>query len=159
MTGWGLHPAHSALLSLCDIYTAGLWLNPAVLRTALIYLESPCDLGQQICGIRPATLWLCNVSQTASCTSQSAPIQPDSSCTLHYYWCILETRAYNIWWNDVPPAGSECKRPLALEVRYLILPTPEGGLFLMVLFALNFTKQNRTAVVVFDRHFSVQQLF
>lgn len=46
------------------------------------FYRSPCDLGQQICGIRPAALSLCNVSQTASCTSQSAPIQPDSSCTL-----------------------------------------------------------------------------
>lgn len=43
---------HHPLLSLCVIYTSVLWLNPAALRTALIYLESPCDLGQQICGIR-----------------------------------------------------------------------------------------------------------
>lgn len=47
-----------------------LWLNLAAPRTALIYSESPCDLGQQICGIRSVARMLRNASQTASCTSQ-----------------------------------------------------------------------------------------
>lgn len=57
------------------------------------------------------------------------------------------------------PAGSEFKRSSALGVRYLTLPKPECGPLLIFLLAFNSSKHNRTAVVVFDRHFSVPLLF
>lgn len=41
-----------------------------------------------------------------------------------------------------------------LGMFYLILLTPEGGLFLIVILAFNLTKHNRTVAVVFDTHFS-----
>lgn len=143
------HPAHGALLSLCVIDTAALCLKLAVLRTALIYLVSPCDLGQQICGIRPAVLSPCNVSQTASCSSLSAQIQPDSSCTrlIAGMFCTRDCRMVDVRVRF----EFEFKRSSALPVHCCnTLPTPVGGLFLM------FSSRKRPPLWI---HIKLERLF
>lgn len=53
-----MHPssAHCITLPECHPHLCAV----AALRTALVYLESPRDLGQQICGIRPVARMLRN---------------------------------------------------------------------------------------------------
>lgn len=57
-------------------------LNAAAPRAALIYLESPCDLGQQICGIRSVALSLRNAnSQLRQPIPDRRVMEPGCGCS------------------------------------------------------------------------------
>lgn len=89
-----------------------MWLNPAALRTALIYLESPCDLGQQICGIRPVARMLRNASQSASCTSQPWATGSDQArLQLHAGCCMAAAGFVALRCFAAPSRSSGAARP------------------------------------------------